>query len=110
PIVKIQRTIHAAAGCRRRAAILLCPIHPIWKTIVSGDVIKLPSRLVVPGTPRLSAVARDNHALIASQHHALRIVWIDPQLVIVIAAWRALNRRPRFSAIARTIRRSIGHV
>src|SRR6185437_11212493 len=91
PVHKIQRPPIAPARCRRRAAVLLRSVNPIWKLVVRRYVIKLPCRLVVPGAPCLPAIPRHDHALIASQNHSLRAVRVYPQLVIIVAARRALN-------------------
>src|SRR5579859_8186412 len=110
PVHKIQRPPIASASRRSRAAVLLCPIHPIWKPIVRRHVIKLSGRLVVPGAPRLPAVPRHDYALIASQNHSLRVVRVYPQLVIIVAARRTLNCRKCFSAVPRSVHRRIRHI
>jgi hypothetical protein len=78
PIVEIQGGKLAAAGRRRRTAVLLRTVDPVGKLIVYGDVIKLAGGLVVPGAPGFTGVARDDGALVAAHDHALRIIWIDP--------------------------------
>src|SRR6185436_9373556 len=68
------------------AAVLLRAGDPVRKAIVRCDVIDLRCRLVVPGTPRYRAIDSDNGALVAGDNHSLRIVRIDPELVIIVAA------------------------
>src|SRR5690242_8946409 len=58
PIMKIQRTVSAAARRTQRVAILLSAVDPVRKLVVRNHVIKLRGRLVKPGAPRLPAVAR----------------------------------------------------
>src|SRR5438874_5814830 len=49
-------------------------------------------------------VDADDRALIAAEDHAVPVAGIDPQLVIVVAAWRSLERLAGgFPAVARAI-------
>src|SRR6266550_7052815 len=101
------------AAARRnadRAAFLLWSFHPVREAIISGDVIKLRCRLVVPGTPGLGAVHGHNRALIAADDHAVWIFGINPELMIVVPAGRALDRRPLLTAVSRSIDGSVRHV
>src|SRR5690349_856389 len=90
-----------------RAAVLLRARDPVWKAMVGRDVIDLRSRLVVPRTPRRRAVDTHDRALIAPKDHSFRIVGIDPELVIIVAARRAFDRRPGFAGVSRSIHRRI---
>src|SRR5258707_1629096 len=83
PIMKIQRTIPAAAWSCRRTAVLLRAVNPVRKLVVRHHVIELPSRLIEPGTPSLAAVARNNRALIATKNHPPRLVGSNPNFVLV---------------------------
>ena len=100
----------AARRCADRAAILLRARHPVGKAIIGGDVIYLCGRLVVPTAPRLRAILCDDCALIASENHPVRIIRVNPELMIVVAAGRALNRRPGFARVGRAIERSVRDV
>src|SRR5258706_13337855 len=100
----------AARGRADRAAILLRAGHPVRKTIVCGDMIDLGGGLVVPGTPRNSSIHRNDSALIAAEDHALRIVRINPELMIIVAARRALDRCPGPTQVRRSIDRCVGNV
>src|SRR6185503_7205637 len=99
-----------ARGRADRAAVLLRAGYPVRKTIISRDVIDLRSWLVVPRAPRRGTVYSHNRALIARDDHSFRIVRIDPELVIVVAAGRAFDRRPRLARISRAIHRRVHHV
>src|SRR5258707_6016430 len=101
--MKIEGTILASAGSSRRSAVLLRAVNPIRKLIVRSHVIELPSRLVVPTAPCFAAIARNHRALIVPQDHPLRLVRIDPQFVIVVAAWFAPEPTERFPAGAPAI-------
>ena len=101
------------AAARRntdRAAVLLWSRYPIREAIIRRDVIKLHGRLVVPGTPGLCAVHGHNRALIAADDHAVWIVGINPELMIIVAAGRAFDRRPLLAAISRSIDGRVRHV
>ena len=65
PIAESDFAVVAAARNADRSALLLCTANLIWKRVGRNDVIKLRSGLVVPGTPCLAAVHRDQRALIA---------------------------------------------
>src|SRR3989442_5226855 len=68
PIMKIQRTVTAAAWRGRRTAVLLCSVHPVRKPIVRSHMIELPGGLVVPGTPSFTAVARHDRVPRSEEH------------------------------------------
>src|SRR5215831_3141943 len=88
-------------------AVLLRAGDPIRESAVGRDVINLRSGLVVPGTPRHRGIDTNNRTLIAAEHHAVRIVRIDPELMKIVAGWVTFNRCPRLACITRTIDRGI---
>ena len=55
-------------------------------------------------------VHADHRPLIAAEDHAPRIGRIDPELVIVVAAGRALERLERLTAIGRPVQRRVARV
>ena len=87
PIAGRDLAVVAAAGDAGRAALLLAAVHPVRKPVIGDDVVELGGRLVVPATPRLAAVDRDDRALVGrDQQDDVRIVRVDPDRVIVVAA------------------------
>src|SRR4029079_17322007 len=80
-----------AARPPRGARILLRAVHPVRKTVVGDDVVELPGGLVVPGAPRLAAVDGDDAPLIDPENAALGRLRVDPELMVVVAAGRALD-------------------
>src|SRR6185437_12027606 len=94
--------IGRAAGHRGRAGILLRAIHTIRETVVGADVVHLRGRLVVPARPGLAAVGGDDRALVDAHDLAVRIVRIDPQLVVIIPGRVALHGQEGLAAIIRT--------
>src|SRR5438034_7208025 len=92
------------------AAVLFGSLRLVREAIIVVNVIKLCGRLVVPGTPRLGAVNGHNRALVAADDHAVWIVRINPELMIIIAARRAFDRGPLLAAISRSIDGRVRHV
>src|SRR5712692_10420138 len=103
PVVKIQRTVSAAAWRSHCIAVLLRAVNPVRKLVVRHHVIELPSRLIEPGAPRLAAVARNNRALIATKNHPPRLVGINPKFVVVVAPRRAFECGERLTSVMRLI-------
>src|SRR4029077_10618032 len=87
-----------AAPDARRSAFLLSAADAVRKRVVRAHVVELRRRLVVPGAPRLAAVHRDDRALIAADQNDARIVGVDPEPVVVVAARRAAPSRKRAAA------------
>src|SRR5437879_12314692 len=56
-------------------------------------MVELRSRLVVLGTPGLSAVGRDDSAPVVAVDESLRIVGINPQ-AMVVSMWRGQQVKP----------------
>src|SRR6267378_3579078 len=113
PVALRDLSIVSAAGDACRAAVLLRPVHPVWKPMICRDPIKLPRRLVVPRAPGFPSVEADRCALIHTEHDSLRIRRIDPYRVVIVAAGSTLDGREVVSAVVRTVqvlRRHIHHI
>ncbi len=77
-----------------------CPPQTLYGNVHGRDgVIKLRSRLVVPGAPRLAAVHRDQRALIGDEKNDVGMVRINPQVLIIVAARCAPNTFPGPAAV-----------
>src|SRR6266850_253665 len=100
----------APRGRADGATVLLCPSDPVRKAIVGGDVINLCRRLVVPGTPGRSGIYGYDPALVAGDNHTFWIIGINPELMIIVTAGRAFDRRPAFAGVDRSIHGRIHHV
>ena len=107
PIMHGNLGVAAARRNPHSTAVLLGAGGPVRKTIVGRDVVELRGRLVVPRAPSNCAVFGDDSALIAGKDHAFRVVGINPELVIIIAARRAPDGRPILAAVSGTIKRSV---
>ena len=101
PIAKRDRAVRSAARDPDRAAFLLPAVKAIGKRVVRAHVIKLRGRLVIPRAPARAAVHRDDRALVAPEQNDLRIVRIDPDVLIIVAAGRAAPAVPGLAAVGR---------
>src|ERR1700730_2377361 len=95
--------VSAARGHADGAAVLLRSRHPVGKTVIGGDMVKLRGRLVVPGAPRRGSILADHRALIAGEDHSQWISGMDPELVIVVTAGRSFDGCPVLAAIDRLV-------
>ncbi len=71
-------------------------VRPI---VAGGDVVNLRRGLVVPGAPGLRAVDAYHGPLVCRKHHPIAVAWVDPHLVVVVSARRALDRHKGLAAI-----------
>src|SRR6202158_2219531 len=110
PVAKSNFAKIAAAGGADRAAFLLGAIDPVRKLVVGDDVIELRGRLVVPGTPGLSAIHADGRPLVHRDGDNVGVLGIDPDGVIVVSARRAFDSREVLARVGGAIGRSIGHI
>src|SRR5208283_1079312 len=88
PVAPIDVAVVGAAGQARGAAVLLRTEDVVWELTIGNDVVELARRLVVPSAPGGAAIQRYGCALIGGEDHARGIGWIDPKLVIIVAAGR----------------------
>src|SRR5262249_40388356 len=109
PLPKGDLTVVSTAGDASRAALLLSTTNPIRKCIIRHHVVHLRRRLVVPGTPGLPAIESYDSALVADKKDDVRIVWINPGILVIISAGRSFERRPGFSAIGGLVGDHIRH-
>src|SRR2546423_4014458 len=101
PFAKSYLAIVAATRDAGRTALLLSAAQAIRKCVVGVDVIHLRGRLVVPTAPGLAAIDGYDRPLITPEQNHVRIVWIDPDVLVIIAAGRAAKTCPRLSTIDR---------
>src|SRR5713226_909524 len=73
-------------------------------------MIELRRRLVVPGTPSLTAVARHDRALVAAQNHPPRLIGINPEFVVVVSTRRASECGECLPSVMRLVSRGVRHV
>ncbi len=85
PVVKSDLAIHATAVDAGRTRILLSAAKPIRERVVGSHVIHGAGGLGIPVAPRFTAIRRNHAALIADQQNDIRIVGIDPALLVVVA-------------------------
>src|ERR1700722_4983682 len=75
--------------------------NAVREFVCYANVVKLRGWLVVPGTPSVSTVHGDDCALIADQQNRFRVVGINPEVLVIIAAGGAAKTDPCFSAVGR---------
>src|SRR6266511_4310441 len=66
--------------------VLLRAVDVIRESVVHGNMVKLRGRLVILGRPRFSAVDRDTRPTVIGVRDPIRILWIDPEAVMIAAA------------------------
>ncbi len=96
-----------SAGYSYGTTFLLPAIHPIRKLLVCAHVIQLACGLIVPGAPGASCIDCHYSSLVGHKKHDIRIVWVDPNTVIVISTGCAFERHPGLSSVLRSIRSNI---
>ena len=106
--VSCPKSLRVAAPAVPR--ILLAAVDPVREPVVGFDVVELAGRLVVPVAPGLPAVQRDDRALVRRRDHALRVLRVDPEEVVVVAARAAAEEFERRAAVARAPDRLTRHV
>ena len=91
-------TVGAMHNANRRV-VLLRAVDAIGKVIVRGNSIELHGRLVVVRRPAVATVGRNLRTTIVGDDHALVVVRIDPQVVVI--AVRRIVQTERHTAIRR---------
>src|SRR5436309_12310102 len=114
PVAHRDRGEAAARSDADGAAVLLRARNPVRQRVVWRDVVDLRRRLIQPRAPRWmvrEAVDADHGALIAAENHAVRIVRRNPELMVIVAAGRSLERLAEgAAAVARSIDAGARHV
>src|SRR5262249_16103889 len=110
PVAEGDLAVAAAAAHAGRPALLLPAVAPVRELVVGDDLVELGGRLVVPGTPGFAAVDGDGRALVAGEQDDVRVVGVDPNAVVVVAAGRPLDGGERLAAVGRAVGRGVGDV
>src|SRR5689334_18338396 len=82
PIARSDSTFSRATRNAHGRIVLLRTVYVVRKIVVERDAIKLRRGLILLG-PTPPAVVRNVRATVVAFDHAIRIVWRDPQIVIV---------------------------
>jgi hypothetical protein len=110
PFAEGDLAIVAAAANGGRAALLLAAVDPVGELVIGADVIELGRRLIVPAAPRLAAIDADRGPLVAGQKKDLRMVGIDPDRVVIVAAGSTFDRGESLATVRGTVHRGIGNI
>src|ERR1700748_141866 len=73
-------------------------------------MIHLRSSLVKPLRPSFAPILRDNHTLVAGQRNNPGIVWVDENVLVVVAARGSAQAVPRLAGVGRLPGNDAGHV
>ena len=93
PVLSADDAIVVVALNGDGGVVLLGAIDVVGPAVVGDHMVELRSRLVVLGTPGLSAVSRDDSAPVIAVDESLRIVGINPQ-AMVVSMWRGQQVKP----------------
>src|SRR3981081_3755140 len=110
PVAVVALAVVAAARNAQRAALLLAGADTIGECGRNADVIQLRRGLIEPGAPCPAPVQCHEGALVADQGEDVGICWVDPDVLVVVAAWCAPQRNPGLSAVDRLHGRESGAV
>src|SRR6476661_5025445 len=110
PVAERNLAVVAAALNSDRTAFLLTAVKSVRKRVVRTYMIQLRRRLVVPRAPTLPAIHGDDRALVHAQQNDVRIIRINPNVLIIVTAWRAAPTIPGFPAIVRFPTNDAGRV
>src|SRR4051794_11635720 len=83
PVGRPDRTPIRAARDREVTVVLLGAINVVRECVVDGDVIELRGRLVVLRRPCLTAVRGNAGPAVVRVPDAIRILWINPEPVVI---------------------------
>src|SRR5581483_11080205 len=79
PVQRPDLTQLASRARAHRTGVLLRGVDPVRETVVGRDVIDLLGVLIVPRAPGLTAVQRDDGALVVAEDDATAVGRIDPR-------------------------------
>ena len=96
-----------AARDAHRGVVLLAAVDPVRRAHVRGHVVELRGRLVVHAAPALATVERHHAATVVALDHAVRVIRIDPEIVVVAVRDRHLHER--LAAVVRSPRVDVQH-
>ena len=97
PVRKPWPSPKRQAGHDHRRIVLLRAVDAIRILVVHGHLIDFGGRLVILRTPGAAAIQRNVGAAVVRLHHELRVLRIDPDIVVV--AMRRVGAAERLAAI-----------
>src|SRR5208282_5960779 len=83
PIAGENCAVVAARADADGRVVLLRAVDAVLKIVVGGDVVELRGGLVVLRGPVFAAVDADGGAAVVAVDHAIRVVGIDPESVMI---------------------------
>src|SRR6516225_8408821 len=101
PVAIGDAAVVAAAQDADRTAFLLPGADTVREGRSDADMIELCGRLVEPAGPGLAAIYGDDRTLIADERDDARVIGVDPQVLIVVAAGCTAQRLPALASVRR---------
>src|SRR5262249_53701864 len=83
PVLVADAAAARRARHRDAAVVLLRAVDPVGEAVVGGDAVELRGGLVANRRPGAAAVVAHRAAAVGAEDHALRVVGIQPQVVVV---------------------------
>src|SRR5579875_775438 len=83
PIYLCDTGQRRATGQTDARVILLAAVHAVGYLRIGGHVIKFCGGLIILGRPARTAVEGDTRTTVIALYHALRILRVNPQIVII---------------------------
>src|SRR5260370_7022070 len=108
PVGAIDTAVVAAGSNADGRVVLLGAINAIKKIIIGGGVIELRRGLISLRGPIFSAIQGDGCAAIVAVDHAIGIVGIDPQSVVIAVG--SVETLEGFAAVVGTEQAGVGDV
>src|SRR5690606_26477175 len=87
-VVPGDRAVEADARHAHGRVVLLRAVDVVGRLVVDGDVIELRGRLVHDRRPAQTAVEADDRAAVVALDDAVRVLWVDPDVVVVAVRGR----------------------
>ena len=78
-----DRTFFGRAGYADTGVVLLGAIDTVRVLVVYCYMVKLAGELIIDGGPGRAAVKRDAGSAVVAFYHAQRILWVDPEVMVV---------------------------
>ena len=103
PVSEVHLSPVAAARDHYGAGVLLRTHDVVGICAVGGYVVDLRNDLGVPEAPGAAVVQRDARALVGADQHAVAVRGVNPELVVVLTAGRALEGLKGEAAIGRAV-------
>ena len=108
PVGRADTHVADAAWNPDRRVVLLRSVDPIGEAVVGGDPVELRGRLIVLCGPGPAAVEADRRPAVVAHDHAVGIVGVDPQVVVVAVGY--MHARKVLAPVGGLVHLDVGQV